>query len=311
MSHRFGTWKPTVPVAQRRAQAERQAKKLAKGGRKLHPLDLQGRAIAYSFWGKGWCKHLENFSDYENRLPRGRSYVRNGSVCHLKVDPGRIEALVMGSSLYEVSVEIAPLPAASWSAIKQKCTGEIGSMLELLQGRFSGRVMSVVTARESGLFPQPGEMRFDCSCPDWASLCKHVAAALYGVGSLLDLQPELLFVLRKVDAGELVGAEPGLPIAEGSSQHQLPDDQLAAIFGIEFDSTFDMAASLAAPAGGFKVTAKSVAALRKKLGLSAAEFAARLSVSPASIQRWESGSGELKLHRRCLAALAALQGKED
>jgi len=322
MSYRFGNWKPYVPVAKRREQAAQQVKKLAKRGRKLQPLNLQGQAIARSFWGKAWCKHLETFSDFENRLPRGRSYVRNGSVCHLKVDAGRVEALVMGSSMYQVTVEIEPLKAAQWSAIKQKCSGGIGSLLELLQGKLSGEVMGVVTDRRSGLFPQPGEMSFDCTCPDWANMCKHLAATLYGVGSLLDLQPELLFVLRQVDAGELIGDELNLPSVEGSAQHQLAQEQLGAIFGIELDFDPPVAAPPTAtkPAGAvqpskpkpgvreFQATGKSVAALRNKHGLSLAEFAARLSVSPASIQRWEASSGPLKLHSRCLEALAGLHG---
>ncbi|MDD4391852.1 MAG: SWIM zinc finger family protein [Desulfobacterales bacterium] len=200
----MGFWGRYVPVAERRAKARNQMKKLCKKGKHIQPVEIEGRTIARSFWGKGWCDHLESFSDYANRLPRGRTYVRNGSVCHLEIGPGCIEAIVSGSSLYNVSISIQKLKPAIWESIQKQCAGQIGSMLELLQGKLSDQVMGVVTDRKTGLFPQPGEIQFDCSCPDWAVMCKHVAAVLYGVGSRLDSQPELLFLLRGVDAQELI-----------------------------------------------------------------------------------------------------------
>lgn len=333
MSYRFGAWKPYVPVARRRAQAERETQKLNKAGQSTQPVRIQGRAIASSFWGKGWCTQLEAFSDFENRLPRGRTYVRNGSVCHLEIKAGRIEARVMGSSLYQVTVDIRALKPAAWGAVKQKCSGEIGSLLELLQGQLSGQVMSMVADRDNGLFPKPGEMKFECSCPDGADMCKHVAATLYGVGHRLDQQPQLLFLLRGVDAAELIDASFSAPKPSASStKDRLADAQLGAIFGIDLDDGSDAdALTAAAPkagrapparaparkaaaagkaaAGAFRATGKNVASLRKKLGLSVAEFATQLSVSPASVQRWEAVSGPLNLKARSLAALAQLQRK--
>lgn len=339
MSYGYRSWKPYVPVAARRAKAAQQVKKLIKAGQTIQPVSLTGRSIATSFWGKGWCTHLEAFSDFTNRLPRGRSYVRNGSVCHLAIRAGRIDALVMGSSLYQVTADIRSLSPAAWEAIKKKCSGEIGSLLELLQGRLSDQVMRVVTDRQAGLFPQPGQMTFACSCPDWAGMCKHVAAVLYGVGSRLDEQPQLLFLLRDVDAAELIGTRLDLPTAADVSEGRLADDTLGAIFGIDLDAGDAMAAAPRAsrksrsarvappqaspprrrvagssrtgknkddPARDFKATAKSIAALRKQHGWSVSEFARRLTVSPASVQRWETTRGKLKLHSRCLAALAAL-----
>ena len=312
MSYGYGAWKPYVPVATRRAQAAKQAKKLTKAGQVLQPVSLTGRTIANTFWGKGWCKHLEAFSDFENRLPRGRSYVRNGSVCHLAIHAGRVEALVMGSSLYRVTVQTPSLQPAVWAAIKRQCSGEIGSLLELLQGRVSDQVMRVVSARATGLFPQAGQMKFTCSCPDWADMCKHVAAVLYGVGSRLDAQPQLLFLLRDVDPNELISASLNVSTAATSSEGRLADEQLGAIFGIDLEAG-DAAAVCPkhdldnAVARDFRASAKSVAALRKKHRLSVSEFALRLSVSPASVQRWEATRGRLKLHDRCLVALAALQ----
>ena len=231
----FYSWAPYVPVAARRAKARKEVEKLRKKGVEIQPVELEGRAIARSFWGKGWCKHLESFSDFENRLPRGRTYVRNGSGCHLESKAGRIEAFVSGSSLYKIAIAIEPLADAAWEAVKEKCRGQIGSMLELLQGRLSDNVMAVVSDRRSGLFPQPGEIKLDCSCPDWATMCKHVAAALYGVGSLLDSRPELLFILRGVDASELIAAEVALPAGAVPAEGALAEAGLSAIFGIDLE----------------------------------------------------------------------------
>jgi uncharacterized Zn finger protein len=195
-------WAPYVPVARRRINSLREMEKLRQRGKDIQPIRIEGRTIARSFWGKGWCDHLESFSDFENRLPRGRTYVRNGSVCHLDIQPGRIEAVVSGSTLYNIRIDIKKLKPATWKSVKRECSGRIGSILELLKGRLSDHVMAVVTDRKQGLFPQPSEIELNCDCPDWAVMCKHVAAALYGVGSRLDDRPELLFMLRDVDADE-------------------------------------------------------------------------------------------------------------
>ena len=231
-------WRRYVPVAERRAKARREMNKLRKKGKDIQPIEIEGRAIARSFWGKRWCEHLESFSDYANRLPRGRTYVRNGSVCHLAIRTGRIDAIVSGSELYEVTIRIDKLKAVIWKSVKSRCSGQIGSMLALLQGRLSQQVMSVVTDRERGLFPKPGEIRFDCTCPDWASMCKHVASVLYGVGSRLDNRPESLFLLRGVDTEELIATEMTLP-GDAGTDDVLADDALASIFGIDLDTGID------------------------------------------------------------------------
>ena len=200
------SFRPYVTAAERRAKAVKQAAKLFIKGRKLSPVQIKGRDIARTFWGKAWCSHLESFSDYENRLPRGRTYVRSGSVIDLQIAPGKITAKVMGSSLYEINLAIAPLDESRWQAIKAECAGKIDSLVELLQGRLSSAVLRIITDRDKGLFPKPSEIEKTCSCPDWADLCKHLAAVLYGVGSRLDQEPELLFVLRGVDHLELIGS---------------------------------------------------------------------------------------------------------
>lgn len=232
----WGDFPRYVPVAERRAKAQKEMEKLRKQGKAVEPVVIDGRTIARSFWGKGWCDHLESFSDFESRLPRGRTYVRNGSVCHLEIKAGRIEARVCGSELYKVTITVEPLKKAAWEAVKDKCRGQIGSMLELLQGRLSNQVMAVVSDRKQGLFPQPGEIKLACSCPDWADMCKHVAAVLYGVGSRLDARPELLFLLRGVDAAELIAAEVALPAESAASEDALAETGLAELFGIDLET---------------------------------------------------------------------------
>ncbi len=204
MSYFGYSWRPYVSVRQRQRNAEREMEKLRKKGHLVAPVVIQGRTIASSFWGKAWCENLERYGDYANRIPRGRTYVRNGSVVDLQHSPGKVTARVSGSSLYTVNVRIAPVDAAKWKKICNDCAGGIDSLVELLQGRFSEAVMERVCAPGKGLFPTPEEIEFDCSCPDWASMCKHVAAVLYGIGARLDETPEVLFRLRGQDEMDLV-----------------------------------------------------------------------------------------------------------
>ena len=235
------SYRPYVPVAQRRRQAEAAAKKMGKKGRTLAPVRLNGRAIANTFWGKAWCTNLESYSDFENRLPRGRTYVRNGSVIDLQISAGKVDALVQGSSLYKIAIQISPLPPKRWQEFKSRCAGKVANLLDLLQGRLSPDILTDLTAHGTGLFPTPKEIKLGCSCPDWADMCKHVAAVLYGVGARLDTQPELFFTLRGVDHQELIaaaGAAAAEPIAAGTGpEAALAGQDLGAIFGVEIEST--------------------------------------------------------------------------
>ena len=210
---------------------------MRKKGLVVQPIVIDGRVIAKTFWGKAWCENLESYSDFENRLPRGRTYVRNGSVVHLEIQPGRISALVSGSELYSVEITISSLPDPHWKCVKSQCAGQIGSLVELLQGRLSKSVMDVVTQRGGGLFPKPAEIKMKCSCPDWAGMCKHVAAVMYGVGARLDDKPELLFLLRKVDHLELIaGAVDSAPVVgagKSRGKKTIAAGDLADVFGIE------------------------------------------------------------------------------
>jgi uncharacterized Zn finger protein len=240
----WGYYPPYVSVAQRRAKALREVQKLSRKGGKMLPVEVAGRVIAATFWGKAWCDNLESYSDFENRLPRGRTYVRNGSVVDLEIETGKVTALVCGSNLYRISINIRPLALARWKKIKAHCGGQIGSLVELLQGRLSRGVMEIVTGREFGLFPPPGEIDMSCSCPDWAEMCKHVAAVLYGIGARLDRQPELLFRLHEVDEKELIAtAGDALPLAKrGPAAAKVlgGGEDLSELFGL------DMAQSAAA-----------------------------------------------------------------
>jgi len=232
---RYG-WRPYVTVAVRRARARRNMEKLRKKGLDIQPVEIEGRKIVRTFWGQAWCDHLESFSDFKNRLPRGRSYVRQGSVCHLDIARGEVNAMVSGTRLYKVKVTIKALARKKWIDVRNRCAGQIGSLLELLQGRLQRNVMTVVTDRNKGLFPLPREINLKCSCPDWAVMCKHVAAVLYGIGARLDEKPELLFLLRGVDHKELISTEVCVANAAGETRgdrKHIADDTLADVFGIE------------------------------------------------------------------------------
>ena len=182
---------------------------------------------------------MEGYSDYRNRLPRGRTYVRNGSVVDLQIEEGMINARVSGSDLYEVKVSIEPVSRARWKSICEDCAGGIDSLVELLQGRFSKGVMERICRQRSGLFPAPNEIRFSCSCPDWASMCKHVAAVLYGAGARLDDRPELLFRLRRVDEKDLLsGAAAGMPLTgkKPRAGKVLDAEDISGIFDLDLES---------------------------------------------------------------------------
>jgi uncharacterized Zn finger protein len=251
-------WRPYVSVAERRRKALKKMEGLRKKGRVISPVTIEGHTIVKTFWGKAWCDNLESYSDYENRLPRGRTYVRNGSVLDLQVAPGRIKALVSGSEIYTVEVKVHPVAQPRWQSICADCAGSIDSLVELLQGRLSKGVMERICQQHTGLFPSPKEIELSCSCPDWAEMCKHVAAVLYGIGARLDQQPELLFKLREVDEKELIAsAGKTLPSAKKSpvAAKVLAEVDLSKLFGLEI-------AASASPAKA--VRAKSVTDAKSK-----------------------------------------------
>jgi uncharacterized Zn finger protein len=254
----YGGWPAYVPVAERRRKAARKLEALKKKGRNCQPVVIEGRTIARTFWGKNWCDNLETYSDYASRLPRGRTYARNGSVIDLQIAAGKVDALVAGSEIYKVGITVHSLGKDIWRDILKECAGKVASLVELLQGRLSGAVMEVVTRRSSGLFPAFKQIEFRCSCPDSAYMCKHVAAVLYGIGARLDTQPELLFLLRKVDPQELIAQTAALipaatPDALGGSQG-LESADLSSLFGIDLDEA--PAAASALPSSSAEAAAR-------------------------------------------------------
>ena len=300
-------WQPYIPVAKRREQAKRKIEKLKKKGKKIEPVEISGRIIAKKFWGKQWCKHLETFADFSNRLPRGRTYARNGSICHLEIKQGSIKALVNGNDLYNVELKITPLMPSHWKKIKAKCSGQIHSLLELLQGKLSDHVMEIVATHTQGLFPNENEMQFKCDCFDWAGMCKHIAAVLYGIGNRLDDQPNLLFLLRSVDPTELVATH--LTTSTTETDNLLDDNELGGIFGIELDGVSNDNQNQK-NAQAKQITGSQLQEARTKMQLSVRELANRLGVVPNSIYRWERTKGPLKLRQFSQKALDQLLANE-
>jgi uncharacterized Zn finger protein len=262
----FG-WAPYVPVAERRRKAQKKMEDLRRKSQVISPVTTEGRTIVKTFWGRAWCENLESYSDYENRLPRGRTYVRNGSVLDLQVAPGRIKALVSGSSIYRVEVKVHPVAQPRWQSICADCTGSIDSLVELLQGRLSKGVMERICQQQTGLFPSPQEIELSCSCPDWAEMCKHVAAVLYGIGARLDKQPELLFRLRAVNERELIAsAGKSLPRAKKSpaAAKILGGEDLSKLFGLDMAEPESVSQIKAVRAKGATATKSKPAGAKTK-----------------------------------------------
>lgn len=261
-------WRPYVSVAERRRKAAKKIANMKKEGRDITPVEIAGRKIATTFWGEAWCKNLEAYSDYANRLPRGRTYVRNGSVINLQIEAGRVRALVSGSDMYEVDIGFKPLTKKRWTDIKGRCAGQIGSLVELLGGSISKGVMEIVTRKGEGLFPSPREISLRCSCPDWATMCKHVAAVLYGVGARLDHKPELLFTLRGVDPTEMVEAAVDQPPTARKPRRGrvLKHDELSSVFGVDIDMGQPASAGVSTRAKPRRKTRRTKAAKRKLSG---------------------------------------------
>lgn len=301
-------WRPYVSQAQRRWQAARATQKLRKTGHAVSPIEIDGRRIATTFWGTAWCDNLERYSDFENRLPRGRTYVRNGSVIDLQIAAGEVRALVSGSEIYNVTIKVRSVAGTRWKTICGRCAGGIDSLVELLQGRFSNAVMEHLCKQGTGLFPTPKEIEFSCSCPDWASMCKHVAAVLYGIGARLDHQPELLFRLRQVDERELLAhAGKGLPLSTKTpaASKVLQDEQLGEVFGVDLITTGGTTTPAASKSAGSSrrskigAKAKITGAVKKSDG----QVAVRVGKPPAAFQP-QSSVGPT-------AAVARAQGGRD
>ncbi len=231
------SYRSYVPVYKRKAKAyQKMATRLGEGVTAQPVKAFRGNKVAKTFWGMAWCKNLESYSDYQNRLPRGRTYVRNGSILHLDIGPGKVNSFVAGSDLYEVKIVIEPFADQAWQTFKQRCAGRIDTILALLRGHLADSVIQEITHTKTGLFPTPSDIRLNCSCPDWANMCKHVAATLYGVGVRLDTAPELFFKLRCLDHEELLESATAESLDDGLPEGDdvIPESDLSDLFDIEF-----------------------------------------------------------------------------
>ena len=232
-----------VTVAEKRQKAQKTIEKLKKKNPDIAPIIISGKKLTRTWWGKSWNDNLESYSDYSNRIGRGRSYVRNGAVLDLKITPGNISALVQGSETkpYQINITINSLPKDTWESITKACEGKIDSLQELIEGKFPKALSDLFTAQGKGLFPAPKEISLNCSCPDWANMCKHVAAVLYGVGARLDDNPALFFVLRNVKIDELISqaithkSRTLLEKSKAKSSRIIDDTDISGMFGIEME----------------------------------------------------------------------------
>jgi len=193
-------YKPKVPK-----NPTAQIEKLRKKNPDIKPVFIEGK-LAKTWWAQAWNRNLESYADFSNRIGRGRSYVRSGAVIDLSILSGEVRALVQGSRVkpYDVVVMINPLLQKDWDNITKQCSRKIANLDDLASGKFPLELMELFTSKGKGLFPSPREIKFSCSCPDWASMCKHVAATLYGIGARFDEDPTLFFTLRDIEFSELL-----------------------------------------------------------------------------------------------------------
>jgi uncharacterized Zn finger protein len=240
---RYWGYPEYVTVAEKKERAARKLKELCKKNPNIKPVVIEGSAIACTWWGKAWNRNLEQYADYSNRIGRGRNYVRHGAVLDLQIESGEVNALVQGSRQkpYSVSIKIQTLKKDIWHKIKTSCEDTLESFQELLAGAFPKTLGEIFTSRDTGIFPAPCEIKFSCSCPDWASMCKHVAAVLYGIGARLDEDPKLFFKLRDADISKLIKqtvtdkTKKLLKKAGRKSSRIIEDADLSAVFGIDFE----------------------------------------------------------------------------
>lgn len=228
---------PNAAELKKKSAASRKKEKAK--GKILEPVIINGRAIVNKWWGKAWCDNLERYADYESRLDRGKRYVRTGAVIDLKIQKGKILARVQGTrkTPYKVEIRISPLSEEKCQSIIARCGRKLENLEALLDGDFPEEMQELFQGKD-GLFPAPREISFNCSCPDWALLCKHVAAALYGVGVRLDEQPLLFFELRGIDVGRFIdvtiaGKVEAMLANEGKgSDRIIADEDARGLFGV-------------------------------------------------------------------------------
>ena len=192
-------------ASQLQKNARQTMKKEKAKGKQLEPVVIQGRTIVKSWWGQAWCDNLERYADFESRLERGKRYVRTGAVVDLKIQKGKVLARVQGrrKTPYKVEVRISPLSEERCQHAIKQCGRKIENLERLVNGDFPKELKELFLG-DKGLFPEPREISFNCSCPDWALMCKHVAAVLYGIGARFDENPLLFFDLRGIDVERFI-----------------------------------------------------------------------------------------------------------
>ncbi len=236
----FWSFSKYVRKSEKKAKAEKKLAQLKKK-QNVCPVIIEGSVIARTWWGKAWIRNLESYAEYTNRIGRGRSYVRCGAVLDLQVNAGEIKALVQGSRAkpYSITIKVKKLNNNTWKMVASACAGKLESLEELLSGKFPKALEETFMQRNTGLFPSPREIEFDCACPDWANMCKHVAATLYGLGARLDEDPTLFFTLRGVDTTDLIKrtvsskAEDFLKKASKKSSRVIEGVDLSVVFGLD------------------------------------------------------------------------------
>ncbi len=236
-------WDQTVyeqpSAAKIKKNASDTVKKESKKGKILAPVVISGRSIAKEWWGKAWCDNLESYADYGNRLDRGKTYVRAGAVVDLQIQKGKVSARVQGrrKTPYKIEIRISPLSEERCQRIIAICGNKIQNLEALVEGNFPEELQEAFL-QKGGLFPEPKEISFNCSCPDWALMCKHVAAVLYGIGARFDEEPLLFFELRGVEVGKLIDVtladrvEKMLDNANKPSGRIIEDADYLRIFGL-------------------------------------------------------------------------------
>lgn len=276
-----------VPAAVKKARLEKKLERMKKKNADLAPIQVSSRKLANTWWGIAWNTNLERYADYENRIDRGKTYLRSGAVLDLRIESGKVHGLVQGSRAkpYQVDIIIGSLRPEAWSRVSASCRGSIQSMKDLIGGKFPQALSELFTEKGTGLFPSPREIGFGCSCPDYAGMCKHVAAILYGVGVRLDEDPTLFFKLRQVDVSDLItetltqATDSLLEKSVTRSKRVLADDDLGDLFGVDFQDV--VAARSVAPAAQ-TTPAQSVAALPAKKRGRPAKAPIAVPVAPAA-----------------------------
>ncbi|MDR2606513.1 MAG: SWIM zinc finger family protein [Oscillospiraceae bacterium] len=229
-----------VSVAGQKRAAQKQLEKLRKKNPNVTPVVIEGKRITATWWGNSWCDNFKRYADFQNRIQRGSAYCKNGFVLDLQIAEGEVSALVQGSNLYKLTISIDKLPDEKWQKIVIACAKRVENIAALTEGKFPKELADIFMRQGDGLFPAPNEIKFKCSCPDQYEkhMCKHIAAALYGIGNRLDSDPLLFFRLRGVDPSELIKKSVEeklqnlLANANKKSNRAIDDKDVARLFGL-------------------------------------------------------------------------------